>query len=299
MVEIEIDSIADLLCNIKEAMKSHFFTKDESNARYSLKEHTHPIDDELSNNSPYPVENRTIKYELDGKAAVDHEHSISDVTGLQSELNDKAESNHNHDDRYFTENEITDKLALKANATHNHSISQVTNLQSTLNSKAASNHNHDERYFTETEVTNKLAAKSDVGHNHENLYPDIWSYREFYEKYTRTSSLRVRLIRATSDYKPYSQDTETSNEGTTLEVNTGDKLGVQVYSTDSGVSVNNRKVHVYLDGTHRILTTNNEGLSTDMIGLNGGGNNKPAFAIMKGDDYVYKQFDIKIIKYNN
>lgn len=66
-------------------------------------------------------------------------------------------SSHNHDDRYFTETEVTTKLGTKQNtinssnkldyaflsnvpstftpATHSHSISDVTNLQSTLNSK--------------------------------------------------------------------------------------------------------------------------------------------------------------------
>lgn len=83
--------------------------------------------------------------------------SYSGNTGLQStnvegaldELdNEKAPITHTHDDRYFTEVEVTNLLT----------------------GKAASNHTHDDRYFTEVEVTNLLAGKSDTSHNHDNRY---------------------------------------------------------------------------------------------------------------------------------
>lgn len=58
------------------------------------------VDDELSDSSTNPVQNKVIKEALDGKAA----------------------STHNHDDRYYTETEIDSKLDGKANASHTHTF---------------------------------------------------------------------------------------------------------------------------------------------------------------------------------
>ena len=52
---------------------------------------------------------------LAGKAEKVHVHTISDVTGLQSALDSKSDTTHNHDDRYYTESETDAKLATKAN----------------------------------------------------------------------------------------------------------------------------------------------------------------------------------------
>ena len=49
-------------------------------------------------------------------------------------MDGKANSGHTHDDRYFTESEITTKL----------------------NGKANSSHTHDDRYYTESEINSKL-----------------------------------------------------------------------------------------------------------------------------------------------
>ena len=60
-------------------------------------------------------------------------------TATQKALNDKANSNHNHDDRYYTEPEVDDKLS----------------------SKSDTNHTHDDRYYTESEI-NSLVAKYEL-----------------------------------------------------------------------------------------------------------------------------------------
>jgi hypothetical protein len=67
---------------------------------------------------------------LDNKAASVHSHSLSDVTGLVSELSLKSDVTHIHDDRYYTETE-TDTL---------------------LSGKAATSHNHNDIYYTKTEI---------------------------------------------------------------------------------------------------------------------------------------------------
>lgn len=110
---------------------------------------------------------------LSGKAASSHTHTKAQITDFS----------HTHDDRYFTESEITSKLSGKANtshgnhvpttqtannkvflrndnswqtvtpanigaaeSSHTHAIANITNLQSTLNGKASSSHNHDTVY---------------------------------------------------------------------------------------------------------------------------------------------------------
>ena len=59
-----------------------------------------------------------------GAAASSHTHTIANVTGLQTALDGKAASGHNHDTVYSKLN-------------HTHTIANVTNLQATLDSKVS------------------------------------------------------------------------------------------------------------------------------------------------------------------
>jgi microcystin-dependent protein len=94
--------------------------------------------------------------------------SYSGSAGLQStnveaaldELDaEKSPIVHTHDDRYFTEVEVTNLLAGKSDTGHNHAGVYAPVV-----------HNHDNLYFTELEVTNLLAGKSNVGHDHDDRY---------------------------------------------------------------------------------------------------------------------------------
>ena len=85
---------------------------------------------------------KAINDALSGKAAVGHDHTISNITGLQDSLDSKA---------------------LKE---HNHAISEVTGLQAELDGKSSTTHTHDNRYYTESEIDTKLNAKSNTGHAH-------------------------------------------------------------------------------------------------------------------------------------
>jgi hypothetical protein len=104
---------------------------------------------------------------------------------------------HTHDDRYFTESEITTLLAGKSDSTHNHDSAYASlshdhddryytgvEMDILLSSKssvghdhdgvyAAVSHEHDSRYYTETEVNSLLAGKSDAAHNHDSAYAAI------------------------------------------------------------------------------------------------------------------------------
>lgn len=65
-----------------------------------------------------------------------HTHTIAQVTGLQDELDSKADSTDIPDVSGFaTTNELTTGLSGKANTSHTHTIAQITGLQGELDSK--------------------------------------------------------------------------------------------------------------------------------------------------------------------
>ena len=125
------------------------------------------VDSSLSSSSTNPVQNKVVNNALNKKANSSHSHSISNITNLQSTLDSKSDTGHNHDERYYTETEMNTKLNGKANSSHSHSISNITNLQSALDGKSDTGHNHDERYYTETEMDKKLNGKADSNHTHD------------------------------------------------------------------------------------------------------------------------------------
>lgn len=87
-----------------------------------------------------------------------HNHVISNVDGLQSALDSKAASGHNHDDAYYTESEVDTLLSGKANSSHTHTIANITNLQSTLDGKAATSHGTHVSYSTTAPVMDGSAS---------------------------------------------------------------------------------------------------------------------------------------------
>lgn len=99
------------------------------------------VDSDLSSTSVNPVQNKIINNALNGKANSNHTHSISNITNLQSALDEKAHLVHNHDNLYYTEAEIDEKLNGKADSSHTHNISNVTGLSTSLDGKMSNNYN--------------------------------------------------------------------------------------------------------------------------------------------------------------
>lgn len=89
------------------------------------------------------------KIEWDSKAEGIHGHSISDVEGLETALNGKADSNHNHDDRYYNKTNVNELLLGKAGKAHSHEISDVNGLSDEIEG-----------------VKNSIEGKADVTHYH-------------------------------------------------------------------------------------------------------------------------------------
>ena len=98
------------------------------------------VDSSLSSSSTNPVQNKVVNSALNGKANSSHNHSISNITNLQSVLDNKSGTGHTHDDRYYTEAEMNTKLDNKANSTHTHNISDVTGLSTSLDGKMSNDY---------------------------------------------------------------------------------------------------------------------------------------------------------------
>ena len=106
-----------------------------------------------------------------------------DIANLSNTL-----SSHTHDDRYYTESEIDEKLDTKANTSHGNHVPTVQTVDNATflrndntwakvtpenigaqpaGSYAAANHTHDDRYYTESEIDEKLDTKANTSHgNH-------------------------------------------------------------------------------------------------------------------------------------
>ena len=56
----------------------------------------------------------------------------NNIAALQTSVAGKAAASHTHDDRYFTETEVTDKLAGKSDTGHTHTKSQITDFPTSL-----------------------------------------------------------------------------------------------------------------------------------------------------------------------
>ena len=83
---------------------------------------------------------------LDGKAAVSHDHTIGQVTGLQSALDGKAAADHQH-----SWGDVTGKPSAYPPESHSHSQSEVEGLEAALAGKASAGHTHSQ-YATTTTV---------------------------------------------------------------------------------------------------------------------------------------------------
>lgn len=114
-IEVTADAEVDL---------SDYVTKEDADAAYAAIAHTH--DDRYYTESE-------VDSKLADKANTTHTHTIGDVSnlqetieGLEEDIAGKANVSHTHDDRYFTESEVTDKLATKADTGHKHAASDIT-----------------------------------------------------------------------------------------------------------------------------------------------------------------------------
>lgn len=103
---ISLNRLSDFLDNLKEtfALLSHKHTVSDLT--------DYKVDTSLSSTSTNPVQNKVLDEEF---------NAVSDAIGaLELAVDSKSDSAHNHDDRYYTETEIDQKISEKANLTHIH-----------------------------------------------------------------------------------------------------------------------------------------------------------------------------------
>lgn len=123
-----------------------------------------------------------------------HEHTIANITGLQTELGNKAST-----DSVYTRTEVTTLLSGKAEASHTHSGYAPANH---THSYALTTHSHDDKYYTEIEVDAKLEEKADASHNHDSRY-----YTE-----TETNTLLADKADADHTHSNYALSGHTHNQ---------------------------------------------------------------------------------------
>lgn len=96
------------------------------------------VDSSLSSSSKNPVQNKVVNSALNGKSNTGHEHTSDEIhyaydqnVSVTTILENKAPKHHTHDDRYYTETEIDEKLNGKADSNHMHNdvsiLKQVDN----------------------------------------------------------------------------------------------------------------------------------------------------------------------------
>ena len=132
------------------------------------KSHTH--DDRYYTESEINTKVTELKAEIDADVKVETDRAIAAENALQAAIDGKSGSSHLHDDRYFTETEVTNKLSALQETLQGNIDTEVTRakaveqgLQTAVDGKAASGHLHDDRYYTESEMNTKLSTlKSDL-----------------------------------------------------------------------------------------------------------------------------------------
>ena len=105
----------------------------------------------------------------DDRTPTVHDHAIDDVTGLQDALDGKAATAHDHDDRYYTEDEVDSALAGKANTSHTHAdYAPATHdhdgTYQPVGDYAAGTHTHTE--YVETTDPRLSDARTPTAHDH-------------------------------------------------------------------------------------------------------------------------------------
>lgn len=129
-VEYGINRQTDVNCHVYDHEKKLENIDDGANKTV--------VDSSLSSSSKNPVQNKVVNSALNGKSNTGHEHTSDEIhyaygqnVSVTTILENKAPKHHTHDDRYYTEAEIDEKLNGKADSNHRHNdvsiLKQVDN----------------------------------------------------------------------------------------------------------------------------------------------------------------------------
>ena len=117
----------------------------------SGRDHIQHIEDglEAAHEAIDDLESSDLEFsDIGGTASPDQIPSlaITKITGLQDELDAKADADHSHD--ISDVSGLQDELDAKSDTGHGHAIADVTGLQDALDGKAATSHTHSEGDIT-------------------------------------------------------------------------------------------------------------------------------------------------------
>ena len=120
----------------------------------------------LTENTPSVPQAKDLNY---GELAINY-NATEPVLIIKDSSNQivtfgSVKANHNHDDRYYKQDEIDSFLAGKSSTNHTHPQYSLTS--HTHSQYSTTGHTHDGRYYTEAEVDSFLAGKSNTGHTHD------------------------------------------------------------------------------------------------------------------------------------
>lgn len=108
--------------------------------------------------------NISINYTDVGASPTSHTHAISDVTGLQLSLDEKASAVHTH--AISDVSGLSSELSSKADVGHTHSIANVNGLSTALSGKSDTSHTHTVANITDiSEGVQDIVAASLTGGN--------------------------------------------------------------------------------------------------------------------------------------
>ena len=210
-----------------------------------------------------------------GYAATDHTHSgyatVSDMEELETAVNGKADSSHNHDTAYAAINHthtgyassdhthtgyataesvtaLENSINGKANSDHTHTQEDITGLATALNGKASENHTHTQEDVTG--LATALAGKANASHTHSE-YATSNHTHSGYAATNHTHSVYASSSHTHSDYLSTSGGTLSG----TLNVNAAIKSnGVQVgYNSGSDTTLGSNSYPTNVAGTQVTL----------------------------------------------
>lgn len=111
----------DALRTFLDNLKNTFAALNHTHKISDLTDYT--VDETLSSTSTNPVQNKVLDAEFE---------AISVAMGtLETAIDGKLDKEHNHDDVYYTETEIDEKLEDKADFSHTHTVSDISDLTAT------------------------------------------------------------------------------------------------------------------------------------------------------------------------
>jgi hypothetical protein len=136
----------------------------------------------LVNNS-HTHENQDFLDELN---AEEFTQMNADITALKTSVSGKADTEHNHDDKYYTESEIDEKIKDINEAINGH----VSTLQGDINT-AKSGAISESKTYTDTAITNLVDSAPDAMNTLNDLAKAINAHQTEYEAYVATVSANI------------------------------------------------------------------------------------------------------------